>query len=54
MNDAEGNNLLETIYIAQGQEIEVIFIPEETVIEEKDSELSFITIPIPESGGNTR
>ena len=53
-DDEQGNNLLETIYIAEGQEIEHINIPEETVIEEKDSEQSFITITIPESGGNTR
>ena len=53
-DDEQGNNLLETIYIAQGQEIEQIIIPEETVIEEKDSGQSSITITIPESGGNTR
>ena len=35
-DDEQGNNLLETIYIAQGQEIEDILIPEETVIEEKE------------------
>ena len=35
MDDAECNNLLETIYIAQGQSIENIYKPVETVIEEK-------------------
>jgi hypothetical protein len=34
-DDEQGNNLLETIYIAQGQSIENIYKPEETVIEEK-------------------
>ena len=36
MNDAEGNNLLETIYIAEGQNIEYIDKPIATVIEEKE------------------
>ena len=35
MNDAEGNNLLTTIYTAEGHEFETIEKPEETVIEEK-------------------
>ncbi len=36
MDDAEGNNLLETIYIAEGHEFETLEKPEETVIEEKE------------------
>ena len=36
MANAEGNNLLETIYTAEDQEIETIEKPEETEIEVKE------------------